>query len=92
MPADVSVVENAKLSRFEIHLDGAVAVAEYRVDGNRMIFTHTEVPEPFRGKGLAEKLVLAGLRAACDRGLQAIPQCSYVARVLSRHPELQTAG
>lgn len=89
MSPEPLVVENPVQSRFEIVLDGAVAVAEYQVDGRRMIFTHTEVPPAFRGRGLAEKLVLAGLRAARDRGLEIIPQCSYVAGVLAKHPEFR---
>lgn len=89
MPADLEVVENAARSRFEVALGDEVAVAEYLIDGGRMVFTHTEVPPAFRGQGVAEKLVLAGLGAARGRGLQIIPQCSYVAAVLARHPEFQ---
>ena len=89
MSSAVSVVENPGRSRFEMHLDGELAVAEYQIDGDRMVFTHTEVPPAFRGKGLAEKLVLAGLRAARERGLRVDPQCTYVARVLEQHPEFR---
>ena len=84
---EISVVENAIESRFEAQLDGHLAVAEYRVEGDRMIFTHTEVPPAFRGRGIAEKLVLAGFRTARDRKLKIVPLCSYVAVVLQRHPE-----
>lgn len=84
---DVSVVENVAQSRFEVRLDGLLAVADYRVEGGRMLFTHTEVPPAFRGRGIAEKLVLAGFRAARERGLKIEPICSYVAALLRRYPE-----
>ena len=84
---EISVIENAAAGRFEARLDGHLAVADYRVEGNRMIFTHTEVPPAFRGRGIAEKLVLAGFRAARERKLKIVPLCSYVAVMLERHPE-----
>lgn len=86
-PEEISVVENAIESRFEVQLDGHLAVADYLVEGDRMIFTHTEVPPAFRGRGIAEKLVLAGFRTARDRKLKIVPLCSYVAVMLQRHPE-----
>ena len=58
------VVHNEGKTAFEIALGGWTAFAEYRVDGDRMIFTHTEVPEQFRGRGIAKKLVLAGFEVA----------------------------
>ena len=81
------VVHNESQQRFEMALGGQIAFAAYRIDGNRMIFTHTEVPPPFRGQGIARKLVLAGLKVASERNLQIVPLCSYVARVLREHPE-----
>ncbi len=86
-PEDISVVENPAQSRFEAQLDGYLAVADYRLEGDSMIFTHTEVPPAFRGRGIAEKLVLAGFRAARERKLKIVPLCSYVAVMLQRHPE-----
>jgi uncharacterized protein len=81
------VVHNQAKSRFEMKLGGQLAVAEYRREGDRMLFTHTEVPPQFRGHGLAEKVVLFGLDVARRQNLQVVPLCSYVARVLQRHPE-----
>ncbi len=81
------VTENVAASRFEARVDGALAVAEYRIENGKMIFTHTEVPPEFRGRGIAEKLVLAGFRRAREQNLRIVPLCSYVAVVLRRHPE-----
>jgi predicted GNAT family acetyltransferase len=54
-----------------------------------MLFTHTGVPVEFRGQGIAEQLVLAGFKHAKKHGLEIVPICSYVARVLQRHKEYQ---
>jgi uncharacterized protein len=73
--------------RFEITLGEEMAYAEYRVEGDQMIFTHTEVPPQFRGRGIAQKLVLAGFDLARKKRLRIVPLCSYAARVLQEHPE-----
>ena len=83
------VVHNQAESRFEMEVGGQLAIAEYRRDGDRMLFTHTEVPSQFRGRGLAERIVLFGLDVARRENLKVVPLCSYVARVLQRHPEFQ---
>ena len=83
------VIRNEENSRFEMNLEGKLAVAEYRIAGRQMIFTYTGVPPAFRGQGIGEKLVLAGLNAARAEGCQVVPQCSYVGHVIARHPEFR---
>ena len=85
------VAHNESMSRFEIALGGQMAFAEYRVEGDQMIFTHTEVPQQFRGRGIAKKLVLAGFDIARKKRLRIVPLCSYTARVLQEHPEFQAS-
>ena len=72
--------------RFELQVDGRVCELEYLRDGNRVVFTHTGVPTPLQGQGLAGRLVEAGLGWARAEGLQVVPACSYVAQYLQRHP------
>ncbi len=81
------VVHNELKTRFEMDLGGQLAVAEYHREGNQMVFTHTEVPPQFRGHGIAERVVLFGLDFARRENLRVVALCSYVARVLQRHPE-----
>lgn len=87
MNTDLPILENTALSRLEIALGDERAVLEYRVEGGRMLFTHTGTPPAFRGRGIAERLVLEGFRLARERKLEIVPVCSYVAAVLRRHPE-----
>jgi predicted GNAT family acetyltransferase len=83
------VVQNESESRFELEVGGELAVAEYRREGDRMVFTHTEVPASFRGHGVAEKIVLAGFEMARRENLKIVAHCSYVAHVLQRHSEFR---
>jgi uncharacterized protein len=83
------VVHNESESRFELEVGGQLAFAEYRREGDRMIFTYTEVPPRFRGHGIAEKLVLAGFEVARRENLKIVAHCSYVAHILQKHPEFR---
>ena len=82
-----AVAHNAAASRFEIVLDGALARADYRMDGNVMRLVHTEVPRAHEGKGLAGMLVRAALEFATTNQLRVSPQCSYVRSYMRNHPE-----
>ncbi|HEY5792967.1 MAG TPA: GNAT family N-acetyltransferase [Chthoniobacterales bacterium] len=83
------IIRNETAGRFEARIGGQLAVAEYRIEDRRMIFTRTFVPPELRGRGIAEKLVRAGFAAARAEGLAIVPECGYVARLLERHPEFQ---
>ncbi len=87
-PFDVQ--HNPAESRFELVVDGHLAMAEYRREGGQVVFTHTFVPPELRGRGLAEKLVRAALAWARAERLQIRPACSYVAAFIERHPEYRT--
>ena len=63
------------------------SVLDYELAPGRVVFTHTGVPDAYRGQGLAAQLVEAGLRWAREQGLKVVPACSYVAVFLQRHPE-----
>lgn len=88
-PAPIAVRHNEPERRFETEIEGHLAVAEYEVQGNRMIFTHTFSPPALRGRGIAEKLVRAGLEHARASNYKVVPACSYVAAFIERHAEYQ---
>ena len=85
----IDVRDNAQASRFEVRIDGAVAVADYRLEGDRILLTHTEVPAALEGRGLGSALIRAALASARERGLKVVPQCTFVAAYMQRHPETQ---
>lgn len=51
------------------------------------VATHTIVPRPIGGRGVAAELVKALVADAKEQGFRIVPQCSYVARLFDRNPE-----
>ena len=83
----IHVVHNTRQQRFEVQMQGEAALVSYTREGGRVVFDHTYVPEAFRGKGVAAALVRAALNEAREQHWQIVPQCSYVAAFIERHPE-----
>src|ERR1017187_7311331 len=75
------------LSRFELDADGVMAVSYYRLAGDVMTFTHTEVPPEARGAGIASRLIAGALEAARARGLKIVVRWPFVSAYLAKHPE-----
>lgn len=83
----VEVVNNRDRNRFELKVDGKTAVTEYMTPGNKIIFTHTEVPRGLEGNGIASLLAKTALEWAKEEGKKIMPLCPYVAGYIKRHPE-----
>lgn len=66
---------------------GLKSMLDYELEAGRMVITHTLVPTPLRGRGIAAGLVEAALAYARQKGLQVVPECSYVAAYMDRHKE-----
>jgi predicted GNAT family acetyltransferase len=60
----------------------------HRADGTRVL-DHTFVPPVLNGQGLAAILTEAALSLAQKDQVRIVPQCSYVARWIDRHPAWQ---
>ena len=81
------ITDNTAERRWELFVDGTLAVfAEYQ-DAKRRTFTHTETQPGFEGQGLATELVRAALDDARERGLDVLPVCPFVRGYLERHPD-----
>lgn len=89
-PVEPAVRHDAAAQRFEIILDGHSSELTYTREGERIVFTHTFVPPELRGRGVAERLVRAGLAWARGEGKRVVPACSYVDAFIRRHPEFQS--
>ena len=77
-------------SRYEIMRDGElVGIADFRDDGDQVVFPHTEIARPERGKGLGEQLVQHALDDVRSRGKTVVPACWFVAEFLDDHPDYQ---
>lgn len=84
------VIDNKAENRFELSLDGAMAIAEYRIVDDSIHFTHTETPYALQGKGVASRLIRGALASAKERGLKIVPRCSFVADYMAKHPEFRS--
>ncbi len=81
---------NESDSRFETTIDGSTAYAEYDLEEpQRIVFTHTIVPDELSGRGIANQLVKTGLDHAREKKLTVVPQCSFVQAFLKKHPEYE---
>jgi hypothetical protein len=87
MSGDLDIRDHREASRFEAVVDGQIAFLEYERRPNAMVFVHTEVPEPLRGRGIASQLAKAALRSARSEGLSIVVRCPFVREYLRRHPE-----
>jgi uncharacterized protein len=82
------ITHNADQNRYELFVDGSLAsIAEYRMEGDRVVIFHTETGHEFRGRGLAAELVDWALKDIRDKGQTVVPQCWFVADYIEAHPE-----
>ena len=85
---EVRVDDVPERSRFEVTVDSQQAgYAEYSLRSDRMVLPHTVVENGYRGRGLAGRLAREALDSARARGLKVVPECSYIADYIARHPE-----
>ena len=89
MRIDHEVTHNAEDHRFEMAVDGHLAVLNYILKGEIIIFTHTGVPPAIGDRGLGSKLVETGLNYARDNGLRVRSTCWFVSKYIRRHKEYQ---
>ncbi|MCM0035570.1 MAG: N-acetyltransferase [Burkholderiaceae bacterium] len=71
---------------FELRLEGHRCVLDYTLNNNVMTITHTGVPSELGGRGLAAEITKFALDHAQSKGWGVIPQCSYVAAYIQKHP------
>jgi predicted GNAT family acetyltransferase len=84
--APAQVQHDAAASRFWLEVDGQRCVLDYRQRGAVVHLVHTGVPPAVAGRGIAARLVVAALAWVEAQGLKAVPDCSYVATWMDRHP------
>lgn len=85
----VTVTHNEDAQFFELQIDGLRALLTYRRFPDRIVLTHTEVPQPLEGHGLAEKLARFALDFARANHLRVVSLCHYVSSFIRKHAEYQ---
>lgn len=81
------IAHDAATRRFETTVDGERCTLDYELAGTTMTITHTRVPKPVEGRGIAAALMEAALTHARARGWRVVPKCSYAVAYLGRHRE-----
>lgn len=81
------VRNNRSLGRYELEVDGHLAVVLYRRADGAITFTHTEVPKALAGRGIGSRLARGALELARADGHRVVAQCPFVAGYLAKHPE-----
>lgn len=86
MPIDVQ--RNDERSRYEARVDDRlVGVADFRVDGDTVVFPHTEVLPAMRGQGVGQELVRVALDDVRASGRRVRALCWYVRQFVDEHEE-----
>ncbi|QSX78141.1 GNAT family N-acetyltransferase [Agrilutibacter solisilvae] len=71
--------------RFTAVVDGLEAEVAYRYEDDVLVISHTGVPRPLEGRGIASALVRAVFEFAREAGVRVRPACSYAAGWIEKH-------
>lgn len=85
---EAPVVDDPANDRFVVDQDGTIAQLTYQAGDDRLVLTHTEVPEEIGGRGIAGRLVRAATGRAVRDGLTVVPWCPYARTWLQDHPDV----
>ena len=87
---EVIIAHDLEGQEFTATLANDQAELSYAKPEEKVIdFQHTFVPECFRGKGVANKLIQAGLAYDTDQQWQVLSSCPVDSAYIRRHKEYQ---
>lgn len=84
---DPDIQNNAEAKRYELPVDGEVAVVTYNLSPPNLMITETLVPQQLEGQGIASRLAKHVLADAKARDLLILPVCPFFSAYLQKHPE-----
>lgn len=82
----MTVVNNEDASRFEAWVGDALCVLDYHLRDGVLAIEHVGVPAAVGGRGIAAALTRSAFDTARREGWRVVPNCSYAAAWLARHP------
>jgi uncharacterized protein len=85
--SELSIDHDTGARRFTTVVDGERAVLDYTIAAGVMTITHTGVPRPIEGRGVAAGLMRRALETAHEHGWRVVPACSYAAAYIAKHPQ-----
>ncbi|RZJ01508.1 MAG: N-acetyltransferase [Brevundimonas sp.] len=84
---DAAITDNADRSRYELPVEGDVAVVTYNLSPPNLMITETLVPQALEGRGIASRLALHVIEDARARRLLILPVCPFFSAYFQKHPE-----
>ncbi|GAB6387923.1 GNAT family N-acetyltransferase [Stutzerimonas marianensis] len=86
MSDNATVRHDGQQQRYVLEINGqALGIASYSDEGERRLFTHTEVDPSLEGQGMGSKLVREALDDTRQQGKRIVPVCEFVSAYVSRH-------
>jgi len=86
----MKVEQDPKNQQFVMRLGSYQATLLYAKKGKALDFYHIYVPDPFRNRGLAGKILIAAFEYAAWEGYRVVPSCPFIAQdFLPRFPQYQ---
>jgi predicted GNAT family acetyltransferase len=82
----LQIIHDSHAHRLSVELEGQTALLDYELEGKVMSITHTRVPPPIGGRGVAAELMRSALELAAANGWTVKPVCSYAVAYMQRHP------
>eukprot|EP00117_Sycon_ciliatum_P017149 scpid66312/ scgid16272/ Protein GTLF3B len=84
------VVHSRAKKQFSLKLPQGTATLPYDIlESGELEYSHTEVPESCRGKGLGAVLAKAAFDYAVESGKKVHVTCTYLHHYLDKHPNPQ---
>jgi hypothetical protein len=82
---------NEEDGQFEVALNGEKATIGFILipEEERIVFTHTEVPDEYSGKGIASLMAGHALDYARKENLRVSSMCSFIDSYIQKNPEHQ---
>lgn len=80
--------EEYAVDRLEHREGDQVGFVTYRVDGDRLVILHTEVPDTMGHRGVGSDLIERVVELAKQRSLVVVPRCPFARHWLSAHPDV----
>lgn len=82
----LQINHDSRAHRLSAELEEQTALLDYELDGNVMSITHTRVPRPIGGRGVAAELMRSALDLAAANGWTVKPVCTYAVAYMKKHP------
>lgn len=83
----MEVINNKEKNRFELEIDGHLAIIEYQEKDGSIALTSTQVPDALSGRGIGKEIISQAVAQIEKTDLKVIPVCSFIQAWFKRNPD-----